>query len=175
MAWTTPAAATVGATLTKTWLDTYVKDNMVDVGQPGIGYATMASTQIWNSVGSEAYATRIALDTISISKNTSLSSNAVVVSQAGIWLISAVVRWPSTADASAGSKRAVKLYVNDVATAARDMRLNVQNADTICTIPATPVSLSAGGYFDIRGWQNSGGNLTLGSGTYLSAVLIYRS
>ena len=84
MAWTTPAAATTGATLTKSWLDTYVTDNMVDVGQPGIAFAAMVSTQVWNSVGSEAYATRIALDTLTISKNTSLSSNALVFSVGGI-------------------------------------------------------------------------------------------
>lgn len=175
MAWTTPAAATVGATLTKTWLDTYVKDNMVDVGQPGIAFAAMTSTQVWNSVGSEAYATRIALDTLTISKNTSLSSNALVFSVGGIWMVSASVRWPSTASASAGSVRAVKLYQNNVATAARDVRLNVQNVDTICHIPATPISVSAGGYVDIRGWQNSGGNLTIGSQIYLAAVLVHRS
>ena len=78
MAWTTPAAATTGATLTKTWLDTYLKDNMVDVGQPGIAFAAMTSTQVWNSVGSEGYATRIALDTLTISKNTALASRRCI-------------------------------------------------------------------------------------------------
>ena len=87
MAWTTPAAATTGATLTKSWLDTYVKDNMVDVGQPSLGNAVLTSSVTWISVGSEDYSYTLLLNSLTLSKNTSLSGGVItgVVVQQGGW------------------------------------------------------------------------------------------
>lgn len=174
MAWHPPRTWSTGDLITAGLLNDEVRDNLIDVGSPPIGVAVMSGTQVWNSVGAEAYATRIALDSLPISKDTTLVSNAIVVGVAGIWQVSASVRWPSTAAASASSVRAAKLYVNNAASAARDVRLNVQNVDTVCTIATAYVSLSAGGFVDVRGWQNSGGNLTIGPDIYLTARLVYR-
>ena len=52
------------------------------------------------------------------------------------------------------------LYVNGSASLLKDVQPNVLNLVTICKLTEFPVSLSAGGYVDVRGWQNSGSNQT---------------
>ena len=175
MAWTAPYTWSVGEIPTAAKLNEQLKDNMVDVGQPGIGHAVLPSDVTWDSVASEAYSFRVTLSSLTLSKNTSLSGNKITVSQAGIWLVSATLTWKATANASATSLRGAKIYVNDSASDARDMRLNNQNVDTVCTISAVPMSLAAGNWIDLRGWQNSGVTINQAAGTRLSCVLLYRS
>ncbi len=175
MAWTAPYTWSVGEVPTAAKLNEQLKDNMVDVGQPGLGQAILTSDVTWDHVASEAYAFRVALNSLTLSKNTSLSGNKITVSQAGIWLVSATLTWKATASASATSYRAAKIYVNDTASDARDMRLNVQNVDTVCTIPATLMSLAAGNWIDLRAWQNSGVTINQAAGSRLSCTLVYRT
>ena len=131
MAWTAPATATTGQVLTASWVNTYLKDNMVDVGQPGCVFAIMGSSLSFGSSASETYPTssRFTFSSLPIAKNVTVSGSKLTVSVAGIWEWSAGIMWPATASASASSVRAIKLYVNDAASAGRDMRLNVQNVD----------------------------------------------
>lgn len=175
MAWTTPAAATTGATLTKSWLDTYVKDNMVDVGQPALGNAVLTSSVTWISVGSEDYSYTLLLNSLTLSKNTTLSGGVITVSRAGIWAVSASLVWAATASATGSSLRGAKVYINGSASDARSMQPNLQNISAVCTIPTFLVSLAAGNTIELRGWQNSGSTINVSAGSRLSCWLVYRS
>ncbi len=177
MAWTAPATATTGQVLTASWVNTYLKDNMVDVGQPGCVEAIMGSALSFGSSASETYPTssRFTFSSLPLAKNVTVSGSKLTVSVAGIWEWSAGIMWPATSSASASSVRAIKLYVNDAASAARDMRLNVQNVDTICGFGGYQVSMAAGNWVDLRGWQNHGSSLSVQTDCWLCGKLIYRT
>lgn len=177
MAWTTPATATTGQVLTASWVNTYLKDNMVDVGQPGCVEAIMGSALSFGSSASETYPTssRFTFSSLPLAKNVTVSGSKLTVSVAGIWEWSAGIMWPATSSASASSVRAIKLYVNDAASAGRDMRLNVQNVDTICGFGGYQVSMAAGNWVDLRGWQNHGSSLSVQADCWLCGKLIYRT
>ena len=176
MAWTTPATATTGQVLTASWVNTYLKDNMVDVGQPGCVFAIMGSSLSFGSSASETYPTssRFTFSSLPIAKNVTVSGSKLTVSVAGIWEWSAGIMWPATSSTSATSVRAIKLYVNDAASAGRDMRLNVQNVDTICGFGGYQVSMAANNWVDLRGWQNHGSSLSV-QDCWLCGKLIYRT
>lgn len=171
MGWTTPTTRHVGDTLDPAVWNEQVRDNFVDVGQPPVGLAINTVTNVGHSA-SESYSTLGLSTSMTYSKNTSISSNAMVLSAGGLWLISACVVWDATAAASLGSLRAIKLYVNGSPSAGRDVAVNVQNVNTTCRISAYPVVVAAGGFVSIGVWQNSGGTVSIaGSGSYLYAVL----
>lgn len=177
MAWTAPATATTGQVLTASWVNTYLKDNMVDVGQPGCVFAIMGSALSFGSSASETYPTssRFTFSSLPLAKNVTVSGSKLTVTVGGIWEWSAGIMWPATSSASASSVRAIKLYVNDAASAGRDMRLNVQNVDTICGFGGYQVSMAAGNWVDLRGWQNHGSSLSVQADCWLCGKLIYRT
>jgi len=175
MAWTSPATWSVGEVPTAAKMNAHIRDNLVDLGQPGVGYLTFSSTQSFpTSGGTETY-TQLAFDSMPITKNCHVTSNRFYVDQAGTWEFCAMIRWPSTASANASSLRWAKIYANGSATDYRDIRFNFQNFDTICTVVTGPITLSSGAYVDLRGAQSHGSNLTLTSaGTYLYGRIVYR-
>ena len=177
MAWTTPSTWTTGSVLTASDLNAQLRDNMVDVGQPGCVFAIMGSSLSFGSSASETYPTssRFTFSSLPLAKNVTVSGSKLTVSVAGIWEWSAGIMWPATASASASSVRAIKLYVNDAASAGRDMALNVQNVDTINTFGGYQVSMAANNWVDLRGWQNHGSSLSVQTDCWLCGKLIYRT
>ena len=177
MAWTAPATATTGQVLTASWVNTYLKDNMVDVGQPGCVLAIMGSSLSFGSSASETYPTssRFTFSSLPLAKNVTVSGSKLTVAVAGIWEWSAGIMWPATSSTSATSVRAIKLYVNDAASAGRDMRLNVKDVDTICGFGGYQVSMAANNWVDLRGWQNHGSSLSVQADCWLCGKLIYRT
>lgn len=174
MAWSTPRTWSTGDVVTTARANQEIRDNLIDVGSPGIAHITMGSSQSLGTSASEVY-NAINFNTLINTKNTSISGgNTLVVGVAGIWEVSCSMRFPATASASASSVRAIKLYANGSATSARDVRLNVQNVDTICQFAGYQVSLAASGTLAVLYWQNSGGSLTAQADCWFSAKLIYR-
>lgn len=174
MAWTAPRTWSTGDTWDAADVNEQLRDNLIDVGSPPIGQAVISGTQPWGHEASETYTFRIEFNSLPIAKDCTLVSHQIVAGVAGIWEVSALIRYPATASATGSSLRGGKIYVNNVASAARGIVPNVLNVDAICPIPPLYVSVAAGAVFDLRGWQNSGGSLTLGAGTYLQAKLVYR-
>ena len=174
MAWSTPRTWATGDLLTTARANQEIRDNLIDVGSPGIAKVTMGSSQSLGHSASEVY-NAVNFNTLIHTKNTSISGgNTLVVGVAGIWEVSAQVRFPATASASATSARAIKLFANGVAIDCRDMRLNVTNVDTICSFGGYQITLAASGTLAVLYWQNSGGALTVQADTWLMARLIYR-
>ena len=177
MAWTAPYTWSVGEVPAAAKLNEQLKDNMVDVGQPGIVFATMGSSMSFGSAGSETYPTsaRFTFSSLPLAKNVSVSGSKLTVAVAGIWEWSAGIGWPGTASATGTSVRAIKLYVNDSATSARDMRSNIQDLAVICGFGGYQISMAAGNWVDLRGWQNHGSSLSVQTDCWLCGKLIYRS
>lgn len=169
-----PRTWTTGDVPTAAQLNQDLRDNVAELAHPGIAHVTMSATQSCGHSASEVY-NALSLDTLLYTKNTTAAVNTLTVGEAGIWEVSAQCRFPATASASASSVRAIKLYANGSPTSARDVRLNVQNVDTICSISAFRVSLSAGGTLALLFWQNSGGALTVQADTWLGATLVSRA
>lgn len=173
MAWTSPATWSTGEIPTATKMNTHIRDNLDDLGYPGVGFLTFSGTQSMATSASEVY-TQLTFDTMPITKNCHVTSNRFYVDQGGIWEFSAQITWPSTASANVTSLRGVQLWANGSA-GIKSLAFNMQNLNTITQIVSNPVTLAAGGYVDLRGWHSHGSNLTLSStGTFLYGRIVYR-
>lgn len=172
MAWSTPVAWTLGDSITAAKMNA-MQDNITYLGSPPQGMLTITTSSAISSNASETYPDPggvIALDTLSMSSSTTRSTYRLVAGEAGTWLVSAQVTWPATASATGSSLRSCVLYVNGSPSLLKDVQPNVLNVVTICKLVEFPVSLSAGGYVDVRGWQNSGSSQTpVAGGCFLFA------
>ena len=99
-----------------------MQTNILESGRRSHFHAIVGTGSAIATSASETYPDPggvVAFDSLTLSKDASIASYKVTVSAAGIWVISAGIRWPATAAATGSSQRACKLYVNGAASSVR--------------------------------------------------------